>query len=438
MKVRHTLLRNVSLGLVLCLALLVLAGPATGETASNLGKLAYISDGDLWVRTLPDGEPKQVTSGGGNNSPLWSPSGEWIALRRSDDRVWVMRDTGEGATALEGSSAGGMYAWSPVTDTLAFTTPKGNLGVASAPDWRVQPVVTAQGEQVYFSHFAWSPDGEWLAFSEDHSLRPPQAGEPSQLYASLQKIHPDGRDRTELLNAGNPSVDGLELAGWSRDGSQIYYWPDPDFSASLLADGSELKAVSTDGAVLTRTLTAATLLYPDFWIEAPDGRSVGVVEGFGRETWSHKRVAVVDRSSGQLTYLTDSDTAAISPAWSPDGERIAYVAAPDFGFVGGGPPAKAGAAERRIWIMNKDGSGKHALTNDEAFRDELPQWSRDGQFILFARLNAADEASLWLVSAAGGTPQQVAGGLVLDPLTTWFGYYGYIDWTRDFDWWRGR
>jgi Tol biopolymer transport system component len=87
--------------------------------------------------------------------------------------------------------------------------------------------------------------------------------------------------------------------------------------------------------------------------------------------------------------------------------------------------------------MNKDGSGQHPLTSDNTYRDELPQWSHDGRFILFARLIGADEASLWLISSTGSPPQQVASGLRLDYGSTWFGYYGYIDWTKHFDWWRG-
>ncbi len=44
MKARDALLRNVSLGLLLCLALLAMAGRVTGEASSNLGKLIRL----LW------------------------------------------------------------------------------------------------------------------------------------------------------------------------------------------------------------------------------------------------------------------------------------------------------------------------------------------------------------------------------------------------------
>jgi len=43
-------------------------------------------------------------------------------------------------------------------------------------------------------------------------------------------------------------------------------------------------------------------------------------------------------------------------------------------------------------------------------------------------------ASVWLVDAAGGTPERVVEELT--PAPEWFGYYGHIDWGELFDWWR--
>src|SRR3989442_3957866 len=52
------------------------------------------------------------------------------------------------------------------------------------------------------------------------------------------------------------------------------------------------------------------------------------------------------------------------------------------------------------WIMNADGSRKRRLTSDSRYRDECPQWSRDGQYILFTRLDEQDKAGVWSVRVA--------------------------------------
>jgi hypothetical protein len=57
------------------------------------------------------------------------------------------------------------------------------------------------------------------------------------------------------------------------------------------------------------------------------------------------------------------------PAWSPDGEKIAFIS------------NRTGTTE--LWIMNRDGSGQKRLTSMGATRANNPIWSRDGQRILF-------------------------------------------------------
>ena len=85
-----------------------------------------------------------------------------------------------------------------------------------------------------------------------------------------------------------------------------------------------------------------------------------------------------------------SGDASTSPAWSPDGGRIAYVV-----WTNG---------DADLWVMNADGSGKRRLTDGPA--DDLdPAWSADGLAITFRRDGGAAERRLLSVSAADGTPR---------------------------------
>lgn len=121
----------------------------------------------------------------------------------------------------------------------------------------------------------------------------------------------------------------------------------------------------------------------------------------------------------------------------PDGQQIAYVAASDIGSnIGGGDIAKAEMAKRRIWIVNISDIKKlqfKQLTRDQTYRDEFPIWSKDGKYILFARIDTDDIASLWLIPEEGGEPQKVVEELTL--ASEWFGFYGYTNWNDYFDWW---
>ena len=96
--------------------------------------------------------------------------------------------------------------------------------------------------------------------------------------------------------------------------------------------------------------------------------------------------------------------------------------------------------QRRIVVAGTEGDPQpRQLTDDPAYRDEYPRWSADGSHILFARLDAEDRASLWLMPAEGGAPQQVADDLSPNPgpASFWFGFYGHVGLDRLFAWWPG-
>jgi TolB protein len=79
-----------------------------------------------------------------------------------------------------------------------------------------------------------------------------------------------------------------------------------------------------------------------------------------------------------------------SPAWAPDGKRIAYM------------------AKRGIWVTNADGSEKRNITESET-RDSEPVWSPDGQWIAFTRTEraAGGAMNIWIMRNDGSAQRQI-------------------------------
>ena len=68
--------------------------------------------------------------------------------------------------------------------------------------------------------------------------------------------------------------------------------------------------------------------------------------------------------------------------WSPDGQRIAFIKIPDSTI-----PFTLG----ELWVMDADGSGARRLAEADAGHGTPPAWSADGQYIAFvARENPED------------------------------------------------
>jgi len=404
--------------------------PITTPTA-NLGKLAYVKGGDIWVKTLPDGEPQRLTTDARNSDPRWSPSGEWLAFRKGEfKQVWVMRADGSDARSLM-AVPDGAFAWAPGEDRLAYVWGEEDLQAINA-DGTDQAVLVPQSLSERIGHIAWSPDGAWIAY--EWREQPP--GQPPT-YQGLWKVSADGKERVELYTGGSAEIGSPLLVGWTSDGRFLLLQSDMG-SASLLADGSPLYALPADGGALVQ-LAGAVLAYSDFVVPEPTRTDrVAVVVGGGRGAWTNKVLHVIPASTGEGMPLTSLGQAVSSPAWSPDGRYIAYVAMSDRGddLLAGGEPARQGLMQRRLWAINVQGKPRaQQLTDDPAYRDERPVWAADGSYILFARLDLEDRASLWLISAEGGDPRQVVDELTPSP--GWFGYYGHVEWDGLYDWWRG-
>jgi Tol biopolymer transport system component len=89
-------------------------------------------------------------------------------------------------------------------------------------------------------------------------------------------------------------------------------------------------------------------------------------------------IAVADANGANLRVLTLDRVTETSPAWSPNGEQIAFIR------------PKPHTSDQ-LWVMNADGTGQHALTQfrraPQLFGNDVTpdlSWSPDGQELVFA------------------------------------------------------
>jgi TolB protein len=86
-----------------------------------------------------------------------------------------------------------------------------------------------------------------------------------------------------------------------------------------------------------------------------------------------------------LTRLTFSPGNDLSPTWSKDGKRIAFVSARD-----DPNPSTAGSQAWDIYVMNSADGGTVTRLTDRAGPDVDPAWSPDGKQVAFVSGRDAD------------------------------------------------
>jgi Tol biopolymer transport system component len=379
--------------------------------------LAAVSQKDhLWITALSDPSHGQMVWSGQTRSPQFSAGQAWIAF--TDHRQLIIKSRSGAESFLPFGSAPieGRPRWSPAGDTLAVVKDADVYALRARDHW--SPVKVFAGvETASLLGLLFSPDGKQLAVS----LR--VAGDDGNQAGSVRVVTLSDPKRVDLLLT---LPDGIILDRWTPDGKNILFWKDPDFSASVAADGLPLYAASVPGGNV-KSQGAQTLPHNEFSDFSPDGKLLALAEGNGRETWTQKRISVLNVSSGAKIFLTSEKEAALFPSWSPNGELIAYAAGPDEAkTTREGPNATLGPVH--LWLMKSDGSQRRQLTSDPAYRDERPQWSSDGTTIVFCRVNTAGEGSLWRVNATGVKPEQIGGSFPLN--YGMFGFYGYTDWSQ--------
>ena len=382
-------------------------------SALGAQKIAFVQDGQLWVKASPAAQARSVVSSGNPHAPEFSSDGEWIAFLDGDQLDVVASKGGEIYRPL-GAQHVSHFRWSETGVSLAVVTEDSVYVTSASADWTPSRIFAGDPESVVFS-----PDGKQIAVS---SLERDRDGIPQRGKLGIFSVDGSALDKTIAT-----ARDWEQILPFAWSGDTIFAWKG-EISGSAESDGFEVWGYSVSGGP-PRKLGGPALVSRELHALSPDGNKLALTNGEGRQAWTNKAITVIDLRMGASTSLTSKNAAALYPAWSPSGEEIAFIQGPDAGDIWGGEDAKDALNQRHVWIMNHDGAHRRQLTSDPNFRDERPVWSADGKSLLFVRLDHNDQASLWTLDSSGGEPRLLAGPMLLRE-DGWFGYYGHVHWSE--------
>jgi Tol biopolymer transport system component len=211
-------------------------------------------------------------------------------------------------------------------------------------------------EDGHSHHPSWSPDGKRILFIHDAPLSAPPAYRETERTKThhpieLSVMDADGTNR-RVLRVIEPVI---YSAAWSSDGNLL-------ISASTSPSPGEpqrrgLFLLPADGKGELR------FLRENGWTPAwsPDGEKIAFSVGQSSSNWT---VHAASRNGSGDISLTEEGKVSGSPAWSPDGRTIAFSQSVD--------------RREQIFVMNAEGSNIRQLTTDASWSCADPSWTPDG------------------------------------------------------------
>ena len=210
---------------------------------------------------------------------------------------------------------------------------------------------------------------------------------------NIAVINEDGTGQVILSN-GNDDRD----PSWSPDGSQIV------FSGTRFG-GVNIIRMNADGTgqiPLTDSLNPISNSQPAW---SPDGTKIAFVSS--RAGSRRAEIWVMNADGTNPVRLTEnvelgSDLNGpfygldLSPAWSPDGTKIAFSS------------QRNGSANPEIYVMNANGSNQTRLTNNTAV-DNDPFWVRAGGRVTYSSQRKGQNG-IWEINDDGSNDHQITVG----------------------------
>ncbi|WP_437587489.1 hypothetical protein [Sorangium sp. So ce1000] len=305
-----------------------------------------------------------------------------------------------------GAIAATIAVGSSTCRTMTFATPGANSAPANHPSAnqivfvsernksRSTYVMNADGSNPHKISddwgwkYSWSPDGQHIAFAHNDYVK---------------TMDHDGSNLRTVADGHAPT--------WSPGGTMIAFaksWPEKERGIyTIHSDGTHLRRLidqSTEG------MQGCT--YPTAPAWSPNGHQIAFRAGCTgqcrtgcTEQWD---IFIMNSSGTNPQNITKSTWKEDDPAWSPDGQTLAYASDRD-------------GSHMHIYLMNADGSNQRQLVSGPLW-EEHPSWSPDGRSIVFEyeRFYEDDRGKeIYAIDVNGHNLRALTTNLVYEGSPTW-------------------
>jgi Tol biopolymer transport system component len=349
-------------------------------------EVAFRWKNDIYVKQVASESYVQVTKDPAVDSwPAWSPDGSQIAFVR-DGNVYFVPSLG-GAERMVAKSAG-RVVWMPDGSSILVLE---KTSPYARSVFRVS-VATGEKRRLTFPNdlspgdvdMAVSPDGRTIAVCRTVT----------DVGCDLYLVPATGGEAGRLTNDQR----GIQGFTWTSDGREIIF-------------ASNRQGWFRLWRVAAHPLNSPLLYRTPVLVEGAgdDVRMPSISRGdrlvYQRHTRnfdiSRAEIAGVPGTKDHRLWLSTPLIAStrldVSPSWSPDTSKIAFVS------------DRSGA--RELWICDADGSNPLKLTSFAGPAVIYPRWSPDGQRLVFSALTSTrGNFEGYTIDAKGGMPVQLRVG----------------------------
>ena len=377
---------------------------------------------DIWLVPADGGEARQITRGGSDTRPRWSPDGKRIAFLSSRDGeqqiYWINLDGGDANKLSSLSGGADNQLWSPDGKWIAFVSSvypdcKDEGCNSEREAAREKSKVRARiYDRLLYRHWTGWWDGR-----RSHLFVMPASG------GAARDLTPGADYDVPPFNLGDP-----EAIAFSPDSGEICFTANTDADAALSTNGDLFTVPLAGGAAPKRITTNPGNDWGPTY--SPDGRWIAYRSqthaGWESDRW---RLVLYDRQKAEPINLTEKiDLSIESFAWSPDSKTVYFTAEekselPVFSIaaVAGSTPKQVLGGYNAELGVSGDGRTLVLARTSLTMPGEIFVAGADGQNLrqitqandaLLAQLDLSAMEAFWF---AGAGKTQVEGLLVKPP-----------------------